>query len=142
MDQNEVRDIFQQLLKESQYNVAKIPSHTHQGIDSNRITFRDLLSTLFCVATTTNGTAPVFVFTANNSPINATITGIFLVSKDTTAGNITIYNSGKTVATLVKGTTAGAMIGATSLANSTSASLVTVASDSAGNSTVFMTFST
>lgn len=142
MNEQDIRRIVVEMMQNTQYSVAKVPYHVHTGTDSNRIAARNLQYALFPTATTTNGTTAVYVFDATNAPINPTITGVFLVSSDTTAGNISVYNSGKTVATLVKGTVAGAMVGATSLSNSTMATNVTVKSDSAGNSTVFMTFST
>lgn len=94
------------------------------------------------IAVATNGTTPVNVFTAALT-FNLTITGIYLISDDTTAGNITIADTAGTVATIAKGTTAGVMTGASSLAN-TSVSVgntLTVVSSSAGNATVFITYS-
>lgn len=93
------------------------------------------------VAKDTNATTPVNVIAAT-VPFTATITGIFLVSKDTTAGNITIADTTGTVATIAKGVTAGALVGATSLANTTvtSGDTLTIVSSSAGNATVFITF--
>lgn len=142
IDENQVRMIVQSMLKDAQYSVAKVPAHTHNRIDSLPVAQHDLTNTLGIVAADTSGTATIAVFTPENRPIQPTITGVFLISKDTTAGNVSIYNSGKTVATIVKGTTAGAFVGATSLSNSTSATNVTVASDSAGSATVFLTYKT
>ena len=93
------------------------------------------------VATETNGTTTVDVFGATNG-FDGTITGVYLISKDTTAGTITIATDVGTVATIAKGATAGAMVGANSIANTgfTSAGTLTVVSDSAGEATVFITF--
>lgn len=150
MDENQVRAIVQSMLQVSQYSVPKVAFHSHNGTDSDRVSFRNLTHSLFITATNTTSGTVATVFDQFNAPINSTITGVFLISNDTTAGNISVYNgdpskvptTSRTVATLVKGTTAGAMVGATSLANTTGATLVTVKSDSAGNARVFITFST
>lgn len=95
------------------------------------------------VAVNTNGTSAVSVFGASGIPTNATITGVYLVSLDTTAGNITVENPAATVvATIAKGTASGALVGATSLANTayTSGTNLIVKSSSAGNATVFIAF--
>lgn len=95
----------------------------------------------FQVAKNTNSTTPVNVFAAT-VPFSCTITGVYLVSKDTTAGNITLAATGGTVATIAKGTAAGALVGATSLANAsiTAGNTLTIVSSSAGEATVFVTF--
>ncbi len=97
------------------------------------------------IAVNTNGTTAVNVFAgavpANLAP-GIVITSIVSIALDTTAGNITIANDGATVATIAKGTSAGVLVGATSLSNATvtSGKALTVASSSAGNSTVVITF--
>lgn len=95
----------------------------------------------FSVAQITNGTTPVNVIAAT-VPFNATITGVYLISNDTTAGNITLADTAGTVATIAKGTSSGVMVGAVSLANTaiTSGNTLTIVSSSAGNATVFVTF--
>jgi hypothetical protein len=95
----------------------------------------------FSVAQVTNGTTPVNVIAAT-VPFTATITGVYLISNDTTAGNITVADTAGTVATIAKGTSAGVMVGAISLANTTvtSGNTLTIVSSSAGNATVFITF--
>ena len=71
----------------------------------------------FTVAADTNGTTAVSVFGASGLGVDVTITGVFLVSQDTTAGNITVENPASTVVcTIAKGTTAGALVGATTRA--------------------------
>ena len=102
------------------------------------------LVTVFGMATIsrqTNGTTPVNVFGAT-VPFSGTIDGIFVVSKDTTAGNISILNNGNTVATIAKDTTAGVLTGATSLANTSvvAGTPFTIVSDSTGNVFVYITF--
>jgi len=96
------------------------------------------------VAANTNGTTAVSVFGASGLPVAITITGVFLVSQDTTAGNITVENPASTVVcTIAKGTVAGVTVGATTLANTTVAAgtNLVVDSSSAGNARVFITFS-
>lgn len=97
----------------------------------------------FTVAADTNGTTAVSVFGASGLSVAVTITGVFLVSQDTTAGNITVENPASTVVcTIAKGTASGALVGATTLANTTVAAgtNLVVDSSSAGNARVFITF--
>lgn len=97
----------------------------------------------FTVAKDTNGTTAVSVFGASGLSVDVVITGVYLISKDTTAGDITVENPASTVVcTIAKGTAAGALVGATSLANTTVAAgtNLVVDSSSAGNATVFITF--
>lgn len=93
------------------------------------------------IARQTNGTTPVNVFGAT-LPFSGTVDGIFVCSNDTTAGNITISNNGNVVATIAKGTSAGVLTGATSLANTSmvAGTPFTIVSDSAGNVTCYITF--
>lgn len=95
----------------------------------------------FQVAKATNGTTPVNVIAAT-VPFTCTITGVYVISLDTTAGNITIADTAGTVATIAKGTVSGVMVGAASLANTTvtSGNTFTIVSSSAGNANVFITF--
>lgn len=97
----------------------------------------------FSASVNTNGTTPVNFF-GTTVPFTGTITGIYLVSEDTTAGNITIADTAGTVATIAKGTVSGAMVGAASLANTglTLGDTMTIVSSSAGNARVFVTFTT
>lgn len=96
----------------------------------------------FSVATDTNGTTNVDVFDSAGAPFPLTITAVYLISKDTTAGNITVLQGANTVCTIAKGTTAGAMVGATSLANTVYAmgDVFQVDSSSTGNATVIINF--
>ena len=97
----------------------------------------------FTVAKDTNGTTAVSVFGASGLDVAVTITGVFLVSLDTTAGNITVENpAATTVCTIAKGTTAGALVGATTLSDTTVAAgtNLVVDSSSTGNARVFITF--
>lgn len=90
----------------------------------------------------TNGTTAVSVW-AGGAPAKLTITGVYLISLDTTAGNITVENPASTaVCTIAKGTTAGVMVGATALADNVVeiGTDVVVDSSSAGNAKVFITY--
>ncbi len=95
----------------------------------------------FMVAKGTNGTTPVNVIAAT-VPFTCTITGVYLVSEDTTAGTITVADTAGTVCTIAKGTVSGAMVGAASLANTTvtAGNTLTIVSSSAGNANVFIAF--
>ena len=96
----------------------------------------------FTVATNTNGTTPVNIFGAGGAPVALTITSVVSLALDTTTGNITVQQAANTVCTIAKGATAGALVGAVSLAHQTyaAADVATVLSSSAGNSTVLITF--
>lgn len=97
----------------------------------------------FTVAADTNGTTAVSVFGASGLNVPVTITGVYLVSQDTTAGNITVENPASTVVcTIAKGTSTGALVGATTLSNTTVAAGTNLVVDSstAGNARVFITF--
>lgn len=146
MNEAQIRSIVNSILSQNQYSVAKTSAHEHNGIDSARVQFSNLSNApaYFCVAKTTTGTTAVNIFGTGGANFSFTITGVFLISNDTTAGNISIYNSSATVATIAKGTTAGAMVGATSLSNTTysKGSSFTGLSTSSGNATLFITFTT
>lgn len=146
MNEEDVKRIIGQSSRDAQYNVAKVPYHVHNNIDSPSIPFENVSNApnCFLVATNTSGTSTVPILGRKGPPFNLTITGVFLISKDTTAGNVSVYNSGATVATIAKGTTAGVMVGATSLSHSTYATghTMNVASSSSGNATVFVSFTT
>lgn len=65
-----------------------------------------------------NGTTEVSVFGASGLPYAITILGVYLIARDTTATNVTLEAPAATVvATIAKGVTAGVMVGASSLAN-------------------------
>lgn len=112
------------------------------GVDAWKYTTQT--STQFSAITAdTNGTTAVSVFGAGGYIRDITITGVYLISKDTTAGNITVENPTATVvSTIAKGTVAGVMVGASSLANTsvTAGTNLVVDSSTAGNATVFITF--
>jgi len=139
-----IRQTIQQELRNYQTKTSPIPYHVHNGLDTAKIPWQNLQGYIgyYSSATTTNGTTTVNVFATTQFPI--TIKGIYLVSNDTTAGNITVKEAGNTVATIAKGTTSGALVGATSLSNTSvkQGSSLTVVSSSAGNATVFITFTT
>lgn len=96
----------------------------------------------FTTCTPTNGTTPVNIFDANGAPTALTITGVMIVSRDTTAGNITPKQAANTVCTIAKGTSTGVAVGGASLSNTTYAKgdVATVVSSSAGNADVFITW--
>lgn len=174
MNEQTIRQIARQEIERwsdtAQYGVKKVPYHVHNNLDAPRLNFTGLADTptsytgnagsmllvnstatalqlfdgYFCVAKDTNGTTNVNVFSASGAPFAFTITGVFLISKDTTAGNITVLQGSNTVCTIAKGTTAGVMVGATSLSNTVYAvgDACQVDSDSAGNATVFIVFKT
>ena len=92
----------------------------------------------------TNATTAQNVFGAGGAPFpTRTLVAVFVISLDTTAGNIVLKHGANTVATIAKGTTSGALVGAASLANTTvtKGQVVTVESSSAGNASVIMLYS-
>jgi hypothetical protein len=92
----------------------------------------------FAVSVNTSGTAAVNVFDANGAPVNLDITEILTNSQDTTAANVTVTNGASTVVTIAKSTTAGVVVGATTISYSAVAagSTLTVTSSSAGGARV------
>lgn len=95
------------------------------------------------VVANTNGTTAVSVFGASGLDFPITITGVFLVSQDTTTGNVTVEAPASTVVcTIAKGATAGALVGATTLSNTSvpAGTNVVVDSSSAGNGRVYITY--
>jgi hypothetical protein len=97
----------------------------------------------FVAVATTNGTTAVSVFGASGLAHAITITGVYLVALDTTASNITVENpAGTAVCTIAKGATAGALVGAVTLADTTVAAGTNLVVDSsgAGNARVYITY--
>lgn len=96
----------------------------------------------FMTCTTTNGTTPVNIFDANGAPCALTITGVFVIARDTTASNITPKQGSNTVCTIAKGTSTGVAVGGASLSNTAYAKgdVATVVSSGAGNADVFITW--
>lgn len=95
------------------------------------------------VSAVSNGTTAVSVFGAAGLPFAITITGVYLIARDTTATNITVEAPASTVvATIAKGTAAGALVGASSLANTAVAANTNVILDgsSTGVAQVFITY--
>jgi len=142
--ENTIRQTIQQELRSSQNKTSPIPYHVHNGLDAPKIPWQNLQGYIgyYSVSATTNGTTAVNIFASTQFPL--TITGVYLISNDTTAGNITLNEAGSTVATIAKGTSTSAMVGATSLSNTSvkQGSSLTIVSSSAGNATVFITFTT
>lgn len=95
------------------------------------------------VSAVSNGTTAVSVFGASGLPFAITITGVYLISRDTTATNVTVEAPASTVvATIAKGTAAGALVGASSLANTSVPANTNVILDGsgAGVAQVFITY--
>lgn len=92
----------------------------------------------------TNGTTAVQIFGAKGAPANLTITGFFVVAKDTTAGNITLeHGDGTDIAVVAKGTTAGVMTGEDGALASTpvkAGDALQIKSSSSGNAVCFITY--
>ena len=95
------------------------------------------------VSAVSAGTTAVSVFGSTGLPFAITITGVYLISRDTTATNVTVEAPASTVvATIAKGTAAGALVGASSLANTSVAAGTNVILDGsgAGVAQVFITY--
>lgn len=95
------------------------------------------------VSAVSNGTTAVSVFGSAGLPFAITITGVYLIARDTTATNITVEAPASTVvATIAKGVTAGALVGASSLANTLVPANTNVILDgsSTGVAQVFITY--
>lgn len=104
---------------------------------------RGIANTDQLIEAETNGTTAVSVFGASGLGYAITITGVYLVALDTTASNITVEAPASTViCTIAKGVTAGVMVGATTLSNTTVAAGTNVVVDSSGtgNARVFITY--
>lgn len=89
-----------------------------------------------------NGTTVVNVFGLRGAPHKLTISGIFVIAKDTTAGNITVKIGANTVATIAKGTVAGVVTGAASLTTPIASvgDVLTIVSSSAGDVYAYITY--
>lgn len=91
-----------------------------------------------------SGTTAVSVFGASGLPYAINITGVYLISRDTTDTNVTVEApASTTVATIAKGTAAGALVGAASLANNTdipAGTNIVIDGSGAGVAQVFITF--
>ena len=148
MDKSEIQRMVQDEIRKNalnaQYTVSKVPFHTHNGLDSPPISFHSLIVAphTFSISATTNGTTNVNVFGAGGAPFPLTITGVYLISLDTTAGNITVLQRANTVCTIAKGTVAGTLVGATSLSNTVynTGDVCQVDSSSVGNASVFISY--
>ena len=95
------------------------------------------------VSAVSSGTTAVSVFGATGLPFAITITGVYLISRDTTATNVTVEAPASTVvATIAKGTVAGVLVGAASLANTSVPANTNVILDGsgAGVAQVFITY--
>jgi hypothetical protein len=91
----------------------------------------------------TNGTTAVSVFGASGLGVAITIKSVYVIALDTTAGNITVENPAATVVcTVAKGTSAGVVVGATTLENTTvdAGTDLVVDSSSEGNARVHIVY--
>lgn len=91
------------------------------------------------IVASTNGTAAVSVFGSTGLAFPIVITHVVCTAQDTTTGNITVENpAGTVVCTVAKGATSAALVGATTLSNTTVAAgtNLIVKSSSAGNARV------
>jgi hypothetical protein len=91
-----------------------------------------------CIVVNTNGTTAVDVFGAGGAPEAMTIVHGETSALDTTDSNIILTNAGDTVFTIAKGTTDGATVGQSSLANTAVAkgAAVQIDGSTAGNAAV------
>jgi predicted RecA/RadA family phage recombinase len=90
----------------------------------------------------TNGQTAVTILGATLAQ-SIKILGAFLISKDTTAGNITLaFTSAGSVVVIAKGTAAGVLVGGVSLTNTVGAAgdTLSVVSSSAGDAHVFIVY--
>lgn len=130
--------------REKQYTVSLVPYHVHNNLDAPPIPYSNISGApqFFTVVATTNGTTNVNVFSANGAPFPMTVVSVFLIANDATAGDITVLRRSDTVCTIAKGTTSGALVGATSVSNTVyrAGDACQVDSSSAGNATVYITF--
>lgn len=98
----------------------------------------------FVVTTKTNSTTPVNVFGGGGVPVGGIIvTSVVSQSLDTTASNIIVKNDGSAIATIAKGTAAGACIADTGAGTGyacSAATPFTVESSGAGEARVMITF--
>lgn len=115
-----------------------IRDHRHDGVLTQNIYLNQVVDPKFgpyvrkwsynllfgesSVARPTNGATPLGIFTGTTNlicPFPIRIHAIYVVSVDTSAGNITLKNGASTITTIAKGTVAGAMIGAATASNTT-----------------------
>lgn len=94
------------------------------------------------VKVTTNGTTPIHIFGIEGAPCALTITGIVIVSKDVTAGNIIVKHGASVVSTTVKGIVADVFVNGGAISNNVyaKADVATIESSSVGNADVYITF--
>jgi len=132
------------LYREKQYTVSLVPYHVHNNLDAPPVPYSNISGApqMFTVVAKTNGTTNVNVFSANGVPFPMTVVSVFLIANDATAGDITVLRRSDTVCTIAKGTTSGAMVGAGSVSNTVyrAGDACQVDSSSAGNATVYITF--
>jgi hypothetical protein len=144
MDENKINELIDARLFRTLYNVSKVPFHVHNNIDSPYVPFVNVLNApnAFCAAKTTTGTTAVLVFGERGLPYDITVTGVFVVSHDTTAATVALYNSTAIVSAIPKGTVDRAMVGGTLTADAfiKAGNPISVLSGTSGNATMFFTF--
>lgn len=116
-------------------NTGVLRSHTAEpatATDGSPVT-----TGLRTIVVDTNGTTPVNILGAT-SILGGVIKAVTITALDTTAGNIIVKVGANPVVTVAKGVTAGALVGGTTLSNTTLAvgDVFTVESSSAGNARV------
>lgn len=146
MDENqkkEVQEMIDHATKMHRHNGVLTQNIYLQDIFGSRQRWYEILNLneiTFGLGQITNGTTPVHLFSGNNSttPAPFLIISMQVTSLDTTAATITLKNGASTVATVAKGTVAGVITGATSVANNSVVpnTDVTIVSSSAGNALV------
>lgn len=92
----------------------------------------------FTVVASTNATTPVNVFGAGGAPVALTVKSVTVIAKDTTASNILLKQAANTVCTISKSTTAGVIVGATSLSNNVYAASDVCTIESSGSGEAFV----
>ncbi len=147
MDENQKKEVADMI-------ALAIKTHLHNGVLAQliylnnifgyKVRWADILNLPelnYTLNVRTNGTTPVNAFqgfAGNATPTSFEISLVSLMSLDTTAATITIKKNSSTVATIAKGTVAGAFVGATSASNLlfNPGDVLSVVSSSAGNAVV------
>lgn len=120
----------------------KMGAGIEASYDSEGETTLDLTESI--ISAVSNGTTAVSVFGSAGLPYPITIKGVYLIARDTTATNITVEAPASTVVcTIAKGVTAGALVGASSLSNTSVPANTNVIIDGSGTGVaqVFITYS-
>lgn len=137
-----------------QYIDDQIKMHRHDGVLTQNIYMDQVIDPKFgkylrkwsynlllgetSVARPTNGTTEVGLLTGTSSklsPFPFRIHALYVLSLDTTAGTITFNDGAGAIATVAKGTVAGAMVGVTAVSDTdiNGGENISMVSSSAGN---------